>query len=541
MHLVTCAVLALTLFAPSRDREAIALSGLGKHARKVTTTSPRAQQFFNQGLALLYAFNHDEADISFAAAAKADPGCAMAWWGRAMAQGPHVNFPMVTPDQAQIAVESLAKARSLMGRTTAVEKALIRAASVRHAVPPEDRTALDRAYANAMRQVWKQFPRDADVGALFAEAMMDLQPWNYWTRDGKPRPGTDEVNATLARVLQIDPNHPLALHLTIHAWEASNTPERAERAADRLRDLQPGLGHMVHMPSHIDVRLGNWEKGVLANEKAILADEAYTRLRPDQGFYRLYMAHNYHMLGFAAMMVGQRDKCIQAFDTMAARVPADFARENASFMDGYMTMPLEARVRFGMWDQVLQWPEFPDYLPLSTALRHAARAMAFSAKGMPEPAEFEQAAFLLAQQRVPKFFVVGQSSAEAVLAVARHLVAGEVLLAKGDKRRAIEALRLAVRAEDALNYDEPPDWILPTRHVLGVALLSAGRAAEAEKVYREDLKRLPRNGWALYGLAEALQAQGKSADAGRARAQFASVWKNADLKITSSCLCVPKP
>jgi tetratricopeptide (TPR) repeat protein len=515
--------------------------GTGPHHRSVKCSSKLAQRYFDQGLNFLFGFNHAESVRSFEAAAKADPKCAMAQWGIAMAQGPHINLPMVTPEQAKTAVVALDKADAL-APTSGIERDLIAVAMVRYRDPqPDDRLPLDRAYSAAMKRLWQKYPMDADIGALYAESLMDLRPWDQWKPDGTPQPTTIEVTEVVEKVLKLSPNHPMGLHLAIHAWEASPTPWKADAAADRLRDLQPALGHMVHMPSHIDVLRGRWEESILANEKAIAADVAYRKVRPRLGFYRIYMAHNRHMLGFSAMMVGQGKKAIRAMDELVSTIPSDFEKENAFFIDAFYAMPLEVRVRFGRWEEVLAAPAFPEHLPLAETLRHMARGVAFAAKGNVFEAEAEQMLFRSGRAKMPEGKPVGNSTATTVLDLADHLLQGEIQLAKGDVSSAIDSLRMAVRAEDQLRYDEPPDWVLPTRHVLGVALLKAGQTAEAEKVYREDLKRRPNNGWALKGLADALQRQGKTAEAAKVQAQFAKAWRNADTPIESSCLCVPKP
>jgi len=299
------------------------LEGLGAHVRKITTADAVAQRYFDQGLNLLYAFNHDEAIRSFQEAARLDPSCAMAWWGVAIANGPHINNPAVPPERARAAREALGRARDGGAAASETERALIAALASRHADPEPDRKPLDAAYAAAMREVRRRFPGDADVGALYAEAMMDLRPWDLWTADGRPQQGTDEIVATLETVLAKSPRHPLALHLYVHALEASPRPEQADAAADRLRDLTPGLGHLVHMPSHVDVRRGRWQQAIVANEKAMQADRRYRSIRPKQGFYGLYIAHNHHMLGYAAMMAGQSEKAIRAMDAMIStmRIP----------------------------------------------------------------------------------------------------------------------------------------------------------------------------------------------------------------------------
>jgi tetratricopeptide (TPR) repeat protein len=533
--LVSAIVAAVVIAAPPQDLQ---FEGLGKLDRKVTTSSALAQKYFNQGLAFLYAFNHDEAIRSFKAAAEADPDCAMAWWGIATANGPHINNPMVDEEHAKAAWDALARARA--GKSSPVEKALIAAAGKRFANPqPADRSSLDKAYAGAMREVWRKFPKDPDVGALFAEAMMDLRPWNLWRRDGSPQPGTLEIVATLRKVIALDKNHPLANHLFIHAVEGSPHPEWAVPSADRLRDLQPGLGHMVHMPSHIDVRTGNWEKAIVANSKAIAADAAYRAKVPKQGFYRVYMAHNQHMLAFAAMMRGRSALAISHADAMLEQFPEEWLKEAAPLVDGYMAMPMEVRVRFGKWDDVLAVAEFPDHFPIARALRHAARGIAFAAKGDSANARLEQSLYYASRRKVPAGASFGNNQASDILLVATHLLNGEILLGERKLDASVAELRKAVAAEDQLRYDEPPDWIQPTRHTLGAVLLSMKRFSDAEAVYREDLRRLPNNGWALYGLWKSLEGQGRAQAAQSARARFDSAWADADIKIGSSCLCVP--
>jgi tetratricopeptide (TPR) repeat protein len=513
--------------------------GLGGFTRRVATSSAEAQRYFDQGLAFMYAFNHDEAIRSFRRAAELDPKCAMAQWGIAIAYGPHINNPVVPPDRAAAAWDALTAAKALAAGASPVEQALIRAAQARYANPqPEDRGPLEQAYADAMRSVWKQYPRDADVGALYAESLADLRPWDQWTPDGQPQPGTGELLSTLDSVLAASPKHPLANHLYIHAVEASPRPERADRAADTLRDLQPGLGHLVHMPSHVDIRRGRWQQAIAANEKAIAADRRYTARSPEQGFYRLYMAHNHHMLTYGAMMTGQSALALRTIREMVSDIPLEFFKANA-FADGFMAMPLEVLMRFGRWDEILAEPAFPDFVPISRALQHYARAVAHAAKSDVGAAQTEQAAFLEARARVPKEAQFGNNAGSDVLDVAEQLMRGEILYLSGHADEGIAALREAVAREDKLRYDEPPDWIQPVRHALGAALLQSGRFAEAEAVFREDLAKLPGNGWGLYGLQRALQLQGKAEEATATGKQFDAIWKDADLKIKSACLCLP--
>lgn len=514
--------------------------GLGTHGRAISTASPDAQESFNRGLAFLYAFNHDEAIRSFRQAAAIDPGAAMPHWGIAIANGPNINFPLVPEPKAKAAWEALQQAQKLSPAATPVERALIAALAKRYANPqPEDRRPLDGAYADAMRKVWEAHPDDADIGALYAEALMDLQPWNQWSPEGIANDGTDEVLMTLDRVLVLNPKHPLALHLYIHAVEASPSPEKAVEAADRLRELQPGLGHMVHMPSHIDVRLGKWQRAIEANEKAIIADAKYRKAQPEQDFYRNYMAHNYHMLAFAAMMQGQRQRSTHAIRVMLAEMPADWKQQNAMFVDGMHAMPYELALRFGQWDELLAEPEPAEHFPVARAVRLYARGVALAAKQQVAEARAEQVKFRTAKNALPTEAMFVLNTAADVLAIADQMLEGEILYREGKVDEALAALREAVRREDALRYIEPPDWIQPVRHALGATLMDARQFVEAEAVYRADLKKHPENGWSLFGLAESLRAQGKSAEADAVELRFKSAWQRADVQLTSSCYCLP--
>jgi tetratricopeptide (TPR) repeat protein len=515
--------------------------GLGPHTRKVTTENAECLAFFNQGLNFLFAFNHDEAIRSFARATELDPKCAMAWWGLATANGPHINNPMVPPERGKAGFAAAAKAQALAVAGTPAEKALAAAAVARFAdPPPEDRTKLDQAYAVAMRAAWKQFPHDADVGALCAEAIMDLRPWDLWGPDRLPRPDTPEILSTLEAVLKLNPAHPLAAHLYIHACEASPEPGKADAASDQLRTLTPGLGHLVHMPSHIDIRRGRWKEAIDANARAIAADAKYAAKAPAPQFYRLYMAHNRHMLAFAAAMAGEGQRALDSVRQMAAEMPPAWLADpmNAMIADGFLGLPAEILVRFGRWDEVLKEPEPPANFPIARASRHANRAIAFSALGKPAEARATQKAFREALNAVPKEAQMGNNLAREVFAVTDLSLEGELLAREGKPADGAVALKKAVELEDKLKYDEPPDRFVPARHALGVVLLAAGDAAGAEAAYREDLVRWPENGWALAGLSKSLAAQGKSGPAADAAAHAAKVWARADLPPKTSCLCL---
>jgi tetratricopeptide (TPR) repeat protein len=527
-----------------RAKEEPLFEGLGTYKRKITTASPKAQRYFNQGLAFYHDFNHREAIRSFQAAAQTDPKCAMAHWGIALACGPHINFPLVPPPAAELAWKELALAQQNTDHASPVERDLIEALSHRYANPqPEDRAPLDQAYADAMRKVWETYPNDPDVGALFAEAMMDLRPWDQWTPEGQPNPGTEEILATLDAVLKLNPKHPFANHLYIHAVEASPHPERADAAADRLRTLQPGLAHNVHMPSHVDIRRGRWQQAVDTNLNAVEADRRYRQIAgTPKGLVPLYVAHNRHMLAYAAMMTGQRALAMKHIRAMVAELPRDFLKENAMLAEGYLAMPLEVLVRFGRWDEILAEPDHSaEYMPFTRAFQHAARAIAYAAKGDVALARKAQGVYLERAKLLPKDdFIWGNNSCEAILGVVTPMVEGEILIREDKLDAGIAELREAIKLEDALKYDEPPGWLIPVRHSLGAILIRNGRFAEAEQVYREDLARLPDNGWSLYGLTESLRAQKKNADEAKAtRAKFQRIWAKADTKITSSCLCQP--
>ena len=543
LHIVIWLALTAAGFQVRAAKEPF-YDGLGSYSRKVTTNSAEAQRYFDQGFAFLHGFNHRAAIRAFQQAAEIDPECAMAHWGAALACGPHINSIAVPPPAAELAWKELGLAQKTSGNASPVERALIGALAKRYANPqPEDRSGLDRAYADAMREVWKKYPKDPDVGALFAEAMMNLRPWDQWTPDGKPQPGTDEIIATLDAVLKLNPNHPLANHLYIHAVEASPNPERAMAAADRLRTLQPGLAHNVHMPSHIDIRTGQWLKAVDTNAKAVEADQRYRKIfGPSKGFLNVYIAHNRHMLAYAAMMTGQRDLAMKHIRAMVAEMPSEFLTENALQAEGNVAMPLEVMVRFGLWDDILAEPErYTDKMWFTRAFHHAARAIAYAAKGDTANARNAQSVFVERAKLVPKEDFLGNNSCEALLAVAIPMVEGEILIAEGKIDNGIEQLRAAIQKEDTLKYDEPPGWLIPVRHSLGAVLMKQQRFAEAEQVYRDDLARSPENGWSLLGLAESLRKQKKNADEiAQTQRKFEKVWAKADLTITTSCLCQPQ-
>lgn len=536
--MITSSLFAFVVIANQTAASPKFYGGLGSHHRKITTRSKLAQRYFDQGLAFQFGFNHDEAIKAFRAAAKADPKCAMAYWAIANAYGPNINYPMVDPVHAAGAWEAIKMAEKLASGASRVEQALISAEGKRYANPqPDDRSKLDLAYANAMRDVWKKYPKDADVGAFFAESLMDLRPWDLWTLDGKPQDVTPEVLKTIDQVLKLNPNHPMALHEKIHALEASPNPERALSAANRLRFLQPGLGHMVHMPSHIDIRVGDWQTSIAANARAIEVDRKYRLAAGKVDFYRGYITHNYHMLAFSAMMTGQSKLAMKTMDEGIQVIPADWGKQYAGFVDYFYAMPIQMRVRFGKWDQILAAKDFPDYFPISRTMRHAMRSIAFAAKGDLDQARTESDLFESMRKTIPAEATFGNNMAGTILDIEAKLVQGEILLAEGNLDESVTVLRDAVKAEAKVRYNEPPDWIQPVRHTLGAVLVKAGRFKEAIPVYQADLKQYPHNGWALRGLEISYQALGESAKAKQFGRKFKVAWAKSDTPIQTSCLC----
>ncbi len=513
---------------------------LGSHGRSVSTASKEAQRAFDDGLVLSFAFNHGASERAFRRAAELDPNLAMAWWGVALVNGPHINNPAMSAEQVATAWKALGLARSLAASASPVEQSLIEALGKRYVEDASaDRAPLDAGYAEAMRQLWAANPADADIGALFGEALMNLRPWDLWSARGEPQPGTDEVLATLERVMEIDPRHPLANHLYVHAVEGSPKPERGIAAADRLRTLVPGAGHLVHMPAHIDVRVGRWKDASDTNLAAIAADEAWSARHPqDPGFYRIYMAHDHQFLAFSEMMRGRSASALKAARDMVAGIPAEFlAGPGGAFADGFMPLPIEVLVRFGKWEDVLAEPPSPGDLPISNVLRLFARATALTALDRMDEAEREREAFRKAAAALAPEAFIGNNSAADIMAVATNVLDGEMAARRQQWDAAIASLRKAAELEDHLKYDDPPDWIQPVRHALGAVLLNAGKAAEAETAHREDLARFPENGWSLLGLERALREQGKTADADAVADRFRAAWADADMPITASCLC----
>ncbi|MEZ6243002.1 MAG: hypothetical protein R3B57_08165 [Phycisphaerales bacterium] len=523
-----------------KNTEARLYAGYSGYHRAITTHSREAQQWFDQGIQLLYGFNHDEAIRSFHRAAEIDPECAIAWWGIAYAHGLHINNPQMTEEASTKAYDAAQKAMSLVRHASPVEQALIRAVAARYAMPiPEDRAPLDQAYADAMQRAWEAFPDDPDVGALFAESLMDLQPWDLWTHDGEPKGRTLEILATLERVIALDEDHPGANHFYIHAIEASPWPEKGTASAQRLVDLVPGSGHLVHMPSHIFIRTGRYAEASDANERAIAADDKYFAKAPPPDFYSLYHLHNIHFLAYAAMMEGRYETAMHAARQIEERIPEDFLRTYVEFADGFMPTSLHVMIRFGKWEDILKEPEPDSWRLLSRAEWHYARTVALANLKRIDEARDEARKFEDVAGELTDEWYMGNNPAKDVIGVARAMAMGEIAFKDGRPEEAYAILREGVRLEDELVYDEPPGWMQPVRHALGALLLAGGHPQEAEAVYREDLTRHPNNGWSLLGLSQALEAQGKMEEGMKVDEALGEAWSRADVAPRASCYCHP--
>lgn len=510
---------------------------LGAHEYSITTANPLSQKYFNQGLNLAYGFNHHEAIRAFTEGARLDPGCAMCYWGHALALGPNINKAM---DDADISAAYSAAQLALQesADVTPVERALINALTTRYDPQSNaDRIELDRAYANAMREVVEQFPEDLEVRTLFAESLMDLVPWAYYEADGTPKSETIEVINALEFVLAKKPVHPGAIHFYIHAIEATDSPERAEPYADRLRDLVPGAGHLVHMPSHIYLRVGRYADASLANQLAAAADESYINQCKAQGFYpATYYPHNIHFLWYTSAMEGRRDISIEAAKKIYSVLPLDQV-EQFKEVEYFVPIPLLAYARFGEWDAILQEAAPPVSWPYASAMWHYTQGLARIAKGDLDQAGAELGAIdeILAGDLIDTreiLFVLGRSNTT----IARDELAARIEMARGNMETGIDLLRAAIEKEDALPYVEPPYWYYPIRQRLGAALMQIDAPAEAEEVFRRDLEIYKHNGWSLYGLHQSLLAQGKDAEARDVEKKFNAIWQAADIELTNAVL-----
>jgi tetratricopeptide (TPR) repeat protein len=509
--------------------------GLGNLHHPVTTktNSTLAQRFFDQGLTFVYAFNHDEAAGSFEEAAHLDPDMAMAYWGIALSLGPNINLPEDT-DRGQAAYAAIVKAKSLEGNASAPEREYIDALAQRYAPDGKMNDALQLAYANAMRQVARQNPDDPDAGTLFAESMMDLHPWDLWSHDGKPADGTPEIVATLEGVIAKYPDHVGANHYYIHAVEASPDPGRALASAERLPKLAPAAGHIVHMPSHIYFRTGDYDASVAANEAAIKTDKVYLRERNPKGIYpMMYVPHNIQFLWASFMMEGNSRGAFRASRALASAVPIDMVRQMPA-MEVIAPTRYFTEARFSNWDAILKEPAPPSDLTFTTGIWHYARGLALTAKNRSDDAENEKKKLDAIIAATPPERIVGFNTADKLLAMGSATLAGEIESAKGQHDAAINYLKEAVAIQDALNYEEPPPWYYPVRETLGMEMLAAGKTADAEQVFRDDLKQNPENGWSLNGLALCLRARNASDEAASVDARLKKAWAHADVKLPTS-------
>ena len=512
---------------PSPPQPATLMAGFGDLHHPVSTSNQQAQQFFDQGLRLIYAFNHDEAARSFQRAAELDPNLAMAYWGIAEAVGPNYNDPASDERFAQ-AHNAIQKAVAAQASASPAERAYIAALARRFPADPKaDRRKAAEDYRDAMREVMRQYPDDPDAATLFAEAGMNLHPWGLWLPDGTPQEGTTEIVAALETVIRQNPNHMGAIHYYIHSVEASQSPERALAGANRLAALAPAAGHLVHMPAHVYIRTGDYQSAVLTNEKAAAADEAYIKASGAQGMYpMMYYSHNLHFIAMCAAMNGNYPESKKAADQLAAHV-TPYLKEMPP-LEGFTTVPMAVNVRFHRWNDILQMKAPDPSMKTAAVFYHFARGMALAATGKISQAEAEYAIVAEAEKNTPPDLVFAppvNNKTKDVLKIARDVLGAKIALAKKDSATAITLLRAAVAVEDSLKYDEPPDWFFPVRELLGAVLLTGGSAVDAEAVFRDDLQRHPRNPRSLFGLQQALKAQKRDYDAQFVGTQFQASWK----------------
>jgi tetratricopeptide (TPR) repeat protein len=510
-----------------KPKPATLMVGLGDLHHPVSTKSAPAQQFFDQALRLIYAFNHDEAARSFQRAADLDPKLAIAYWGVAEAVGPNYNDP-ASDERFAEAHNAIQKAVDLSAGASPAEQAYIQAMALRFPADAKaDRRQAAEAYHDAMREVAKKFPDDLDAATLFAESGMNLHPWGLWHKDGTPEAGTDEIVATLESVLKRDPNHMGAIHYYIHTVEASESPQRALAAANKLAAMAPAAGHLVHMPAHVYIRTGDYVSAVKTNQAAALADQTYIKNSGAQGIYpMMYYSHNLHFIAMCSAMNGDYAEAKRGGDKLAAHV-APFVKDMPP-LEGFMTIPMAVAVRFHKWDAILKMPQPNPDMQITTVFWHFARGMALAATGKVSDAEVEYKAVADAEQNTPEdvvFAMPVNNKAKDVLKIAKEVLGAKIALAKKDTASAITQLQDAVSVQDTLKYNEPEDWFFPVRESLGAALLMNSDAAGAEKVFREDLDRHPRNPRSLFGLEQALKAQQRDYDAGFVQKQFHASWK----------------
>ncbi len=507
---------------------------LGTLHHPISTTSDAAQRYFDQGLRLVYAFNHEEAIRSFEEAAKLDPNAPMPYWGIALALGPNINAAMSKEDGRR-AAEAVKQAGARLLSATAAERAYVEALTKRYlGAPRASRNALDKAYADAMRLVWKTYPHDPDAGVLFAEAMMDLRPWDFWAADGTPKPGTQEFVSTLETVLAQHPDHPGVCHYYIHAVEASREPKRALPCADRLPNLMPGAGHLVHMPAHIYARVGMYHESSERNREAAHADERYLTDAHLTGDYADgYYSHNLHFLWSSLMMEGRSADALKAATSLLSTITDEEVKSNRG-KEPYLTSELFTWIRFGRWEDLLREPPPGKGLHLVEGTWRLGRGMALVATGRLPGADGERQALVTLTKQFRRSKNQQDKLERDLLKIGERLLAGQIAAQRQRHDEAIKALKEAAKIEDSIQGAEPPHWSLPVRHYLGPVLLLAGRAPEAETEYRTDLKWYPENGWALFGLLQTLKAQRKDDEAAEIADRFEKAWAHADVTLAAS-------
>lgn len=527
-----------TIFAQHNHQTAPAtkpatlMSGLGNLHHPVSTRNAEAQKFFNQGLTLIYAFNHEEAARSFKRAAELDPKLAMAWWGYALAVGPNYNESTINPARMKSAVEAVQKAQSLSANASEIERAYINALEKRFTLEANpDVKKLGTDYGNAMREIYQRFPDDLNAATLYADSLMNVQPWQLWAKDGKPLGNTEEIVRVLEDVLRRDPQHIGANHLYIHAVEASRQPERGLPSAERLSKLTPAAGHLVHMPGHIYIRTGDYAQAAKVNIDAAAVDRQYIKASGANGMYpAMYFSHNLHFQVENFNRTGQYAEASRAARELQANVQQHV--KDMPMVEGFLPYPMFVLLRFNKWDEMLKLPAPDKSLAITNTVWHYARGVALAATGKVVEAQQEQKIFSEIVKNLPGETPFGLNPAKDVLAVAEHVLAARIAWTQGNKTAAIESWRKAVVAQDALNYDEPPGWYFPVRESLGAALLLNGDAVAAEQIFREDLKINPRSGRTLFGLLESLKAQSKNAAATWVETEFKAAWKDADVRLT---------
>ena len=516
--------------------------GMGDYHMPITTADPDAQRYFDQGMVLAFGFNHAESIRSFRAAQTLDPQCAMCFWGEALATGPNINVTnngkaVMAPAERVSARSAIDAALALIDGVTPKEQDWIRALDARYDGQSDtSRDPLDRAWADALAVMAERYPDDTTVASVYAEALMNTMPWDYWGPNGEAKPDTQAVIASLEAVMAADPNQPLALHLYIHALEASSNAAKAEAAADRLADLVPGSGHLVHMPSHIYFRVGRYQDSAMANIRAAEVDEAYIAQCNAQGFYpALYYPHNIHFLWASATMQGQSALSLDSARRVVANVRVEQV-EQFPTIQFFRTVPMLSLVRFARWEEILVEPEPYEPFAFARAIWHYGRGVAHAALGDAEAALTELAAIEALEPEVDEIFMGNVYPARDLLGIAKSLLIGEVAYRSGDAAAAVLAFEEAVSLQDALPYTEPPFWYYPTRQSLGAALLASDRVAEAQAVFEADLDQYPMNGWSMFGLAEALRRQGDNTAAAEVTARFETVWQFADVSLKTSIL-----